>query len=74
MGNAGHYTEVSGQLHAPAALPPGKEHPVHIGQEAWRAPEPVWTRWREKKCQHSRESNPGRPPRHYTDQAIPGHL
>jgi hypothetical protein len=25
--------EVSGQLHAPAALPPGKEPPVPIGQE-----------------------------------------
>jgi len=25
---------VSGQLHAPAALPPGKELPVSIGQEA----------------------------------------
>jgi hypothetical protein len=24
---------VSGQLHAPAALPPGKEPPVSIGQE-----------------------------------------
>jgi hypothetical protein len=26
--------EVSGQLHAPAALPPGKEPPVPIGKEA----------------------------------------
>jgi hypothetical protein len=26
--------EVSGQLHAPAALPPGEEPPVPIGQEA----------------------------------------
>jgi len=25
-----HYMEVSGQLHAPAALPPGKEHLVPI--------------------------------------------
>jgi hypothetical protein len=25
---------VSGQLHAPAALPPAKESPVTIGQEA----------------------------------------
>jgi hypothetical protein len=31
-----HELEVSGQLHAPAALPPGKEPPVPIGQEvAW---------------------------------------
>jgi hypothetical protein len=26
-----HYMQVSGQLHAPAALPPGKEPPVSIG-------------------------------------------
>jgi hypothetical protein len=37
--------EVSGQLHAPAALPPGKEPLVPIGQEAGWAPEPVWMRW-----------------------------
>jgi hypothetical protein len=35
--------EVSGQFHAPAALPPGKQPPVSIGQEAGWAPEPVWT-------------------------------
>jgi hypothetical protein len=35
---------VSGQRHAPAALlPPGKEPPVPIVQEAGWAPEPVWT-------------------------------
>jgi hypothetical protein len=28
---ARHYMEVSGQLHAPAALPPGKEPLVPIG-------------------------------------------
>jgi hypothetical protein len=37
---------VSGQLHAPAALPPEKEPPVPIGYEAGWAPEPVWTTWR----------------------------
>jgi hypothetical protein len=37
--------EVSGQLHAPAALPPGKETPVSTGYEAEWAPEPFWTRW-----------------------------
>jgi hypothetical protein len=31
------------------ALPPGKEFPVPIGQEARRAPEPVWKRWRREK-------------------------
>jgi len=41
--------EVSGQLHAPAALPPGKEPMVPIGWGARWAPEPFWTRrWREK--------------------------
>jgi hypothetical protein len=32
--------EVSGQLHAPAVLPPGKGPLVPIGLEAWWAPEP----------------------------------
>jgi hypothetical protein len=36
---------VSGQLHAPAALPPGKGPPVPIGQEVGWTPETVWTRW-----------------------------
>jgi hypothetical protein len=36
---------VSGQLHAPAALPPGKKPLVPIGQEAEWAPEPFWRRW-----------------------------
>jgi hypothetical protein len=31
--------EVSGQLHAPAALPPEKEPPVPLGYEAGWAPE-----------------------------------
>jgi hypothetical protein len=29
-----YYIEMSSQLHAPTALPPGKEHPVPTGQEA----------------------------------------
>jgi hypothetical protein len=37
--------ELNGQLHAPAALLPGKEPPVPIGWETGRASEPVWTRW-----------------------------
>jgi hypothetical protein len=41
--------EVSGQLHSPAALPPGKEPLVPIGYEAGWAPEPFWTRWRREK-------------------------
>jgi hypothetical protein len=37
--------EVSGQLHAPAALLLGREPLVRIGQEAGQAPEPFWTQW-----------------------------
>jgi hypothetical protein len=39
---------VTGQLQAPAALPPGKEPPVHIRQEAGWAPESDWTVWKEE--------------------------
>jgi len=41
--------EVNGQLQAPAALPPGREPLIHIGQEARRDPEPVWTWWQREK-------------------------
>jgi hypothetical protein len=41
--------EVSGQLHATKALPPGKEPLIPIGQEAWWDPEPVWRRWWREK-------------------------
>jgi hypothetical protein len=34
--------EVSGQLHVPAALTPGKEPAVRTGYEAGWAPQPVW--------------------------------
>jgi hypothetical protein len=40
---------VSGQLHAPAALYPGKGPPVPIGQEAGWVPVPVWTQGLEEK-------------------------
>jgi hypothetical protein len=40
--------EMSGQLHASAALSPGKVTLVPIWYEAGWVPEPVWTRlWRE---------------------------
>jgi hypothetical protein len=57
--------EVSSQLHAPAALAPGKKPPIPVGQEAGWAPEPA-----------RRESNPGHPivqlvASGYTDWAIP---
>jgi hypothetical protein len=43
--------ELSGKLHALAALLPGKKNPVPIGYEAGWASEPVWTTWRgEKSC------------------------
>jgi hypothetical protein len=38
--------EVSGQIHAPAALTLEKEFQVPIGLEAAWAPEPIWTLWR----------------------------
>jgi len=37
--------EVSGQLHAPADLSPGRGPLTPTGQEAEWAPEPVWTWW-----------------------------
>jgi hypothetical protein len=43
---------MSGQLHAPAALPPGKESP----ETGW-APEPVWTTWRNEYSWSYRDSN-----------------
>jgi hypothetical protein len=53
--------EVSGQLHAPAALPPGKDPPVPNGQKAGWAPEPFWMLWRIGKSCPCWESNPGHP-------------
>jgi len=56
--------EVSGQLHAPAVIPPEKEPPVHFGLEVGWDPELVWTRWRgEKSPCPCRESKPGSPVR-----------
>jgi len=36
--------ELSGQLHAPTALP--SVEGAYIGKETGWAPEPVWTQWR----------------------------
>jgi hypothetical protein len=41
--------EVSGQLQSPAAVLPGKAHPVPIIEEAGWAPAPVFTLWRREK-------------------------
>jgi hypothetical protein len=54
------------------ALPPGKEPPVPIVQEAGWAPEPVWTRRLEEKCSASvgdRTPAVQSVVRHYTDWA-----
>jgi hypothetical protein len=50
--------EVSGQLHAPATLPPGKESLVPIGWEAGWATEPVRTLVKRKISSPYRDSNP----------------
>jgi hypothetical protein len=41
--------KVSGQIHAPAALSPGKEPPVPVGYEAGWAQDLVWTLWSREK-------------------------
>jgi hypothetical protein len=43
--------DMSGQLHASAALLPEKEPLVPVGYDAACAPEPVWTRWWREKFQ-----------------------
>jgi hypothetical protein len=50
--------EVSGQLHAPAALPPVKEPLLPIGQEAGWTPEPFCTRWWRKNSEPPPEFEP----------------
>jgi hypothetical protein len=49
--------KVSGQLHAPAALPPRKEPPVPIGEEVGWTSEPVWMIWRRENSWNYRDSN-----------------
>jgi hypothetical protein len=66
--------EVSGQLHAPAALPPGTEPPILIGYEARWARGSVRTLWRrEKSPALAGNRTPTFQPvaRRYTDRAIP---
>jgi hypothetical protein len=41
--------DVSGQLHVPTVLPPGKEPLVPTGYEAGWVPEPFWTCWWSEK-------------------------
>jgi hypothetical protein len=49
--------EISGQLHAPATLAPGKEMLAPIGEEAGWTPEPVWTTLRSEKSSSYRDWN-----------------
>jgi hypothetical protein len=54
--------EVSDQLHALVALPPGKEHLVPIGEEAGWAPELVWATWRKQNLAPAGIRTPGYQP------------
>jgi hypothetical protein len=67
-----HWMKVSGQIHAPAVLTPGKEPPVPIGESEW-TPEPVWTLWRRRECctAGNRTWAFQSIARRYTDWAIP---
>jgi hypothetical protein len=59
------------------ALPPGKEPPVPTVQEAWWAPEPVWTqRLQEKSSAPVGDRTPAVQAvvRHCTDWATPAHV
>jgi hypothetical protein len=64
--------KVSDQFHAPAALTPGIEPPVPIGQEAGWAPESAWTLWRREKSSIAGNRTRAVQPvvRRYTDCAI----
>jgi hypothetical protein len=43
--------KLSGNLHAPTALPTVRDLPVLVEYEAERAPDPVWSLWQtEKSC------------------------
>jgi hypothetical protein len=54
--------EVSGQLHAPAALLPGKEHLIHILIGGWVGPRTVLDAVVKRKIPSPRqESNPRTP-------------
>jgi hypothetical protein len=63
---------MSGQHHVTAALPPGKEAPVPIGQEVGWTPEPGWTTWRREKYCPTGIRTPAIQPisRRYTDSNI----
>jgi hypothetical protein len=58
--------EVSGQLHASTALPPGREPLVPIGKEAGWAPELVWAQWRWDSNPRSSSLSPSAIPLSYS--------
>jgi hypothetical protein len=62
---------VSGQLHAPAALLPGKSPAVLIVKEAGWDTEPVWELWRrEKSCHAGKQTRTVKPvARRYIDSS-----
>jgi hypothetical protein len=60
--------DVSGLIHAPAALLPGKEPAVPIGEEAGWAPEPIWTLKGKENLVLKGKSNSGRLARSYIDR------
>jgi hypothetical protein len=54
-------TRWSGQLHAPAALPPGEKAPATRWIGSWVDPRVGLDAVEKRKFLHCRESNPGRP-------------
>jgi hypothetical protein len=72
--------EVSDQLHAPAALPPGKEHPGTHRIEGWVGPRAVLDAVVKRKINSPRQkSNPRTPiiqpgAQRYTDWAVTAHF
>jgi len=63
--------EVSGQIHTPAALPPGKEPRYQLARRL-AGPETVWTWWRREKnlCPFG-ETNAGKVPWNRLQQVFP---
>jgi hypothetical protein len=57
--------QVNSNLHAPAALPTGKESPILIGYEAG------WMLWRREKSFALAGNRTSRQTRRYTDWATP---
>jgi hypothetical protein len=62
--------ELSGQLHAPAAIHPGKYPMVLNGWEAVWAPETVWTLWKREKCLTPDRNRPPAVSRRYIGSSI----